>query len=176
MSGTLSIGGKQIFSHSDVTDKVTYGSGIPADTVIQVVYAQTTTSTGINTSTFTDTSLSGTIKPASETSKILVFVNQQVRNAAPNPTTLGCRLRLLRDSTNIFDFASLASGAYDTFEITADSGGNVRISGYISTMYLDSPATKTEITYKTQAATNAGSHSFQNSGAPSMITLMEISG
>lgn len=35
MSGTLSIGGKQIFSHSDVTDKVTYGSGVPAGTVIQ---------------------------------------------------------------------------------------------------------------------------------------------
>lgn len=35
MSGALSIGGKQIFSHSDVTDKVTYGSGVPAGTVIQ---------------------------------------------------------------------------------------------------------------------------------------------
>lgn len=34
MSGTLTIGNKEIFSHSDATNKVTYGSGVPADTVI----------------------------------------------------------------------------------------------------------------------------------------------
>ena len=34
MSGTLSIGGKQIFSHSDVTDKVTVGSGFPAGVIV----------------------------------------------------------------------------------------------------------------------------------------------
>lgn len=43
MSGTLSIGGKQIFSHSDVTDKVTYGSGIPAGTVVSIVTQVTDT-------------------------------------------------------------------------------------------------------------------------------------
>jgi len=155
----------------------TIGSSVvfPAGHVIQVVFAQTTTITGINTATFTDTSLSGAITPTSATSKILVFINQEVRNAAANPTTLGCRLKLLRGTTDIFDFSSLASGAFDTFEITADGGGNVRMSGYISTMYLDSPATTSATTYKTQAATNAGPHSFQNSGAPSMMTLMEIS-
>ena len=38
MSGTLSIGNKEIFSHSDATDKVTYGSGIPAGSVIGTSY------------------------------------------------------------------------------------------------------------------------------------------
>ena len=40
MSGTLSVGGKLIFQHSDNGDVVTYGSGIPAGTVLQVEYAE----------------------------------------------------------------------------------------------------------------------------------------
>lgn len=40
MSGTLSVGGKLIFQHSDNDDVVTYGSGIPAGTVLQVEYAE----------------------------------------------------------------------------------------------------------------------------------------
>jgi hypothetical protein len=43
MSGTLSVGGKQIFSHSDVTDKVTYGSGVPVGTVIKTLTFESTT-------------------------------------------------------------------------------------------------------------------------------------
>lgn len=38
MSGTLSVGGKQIFTHSDVTDKVTVGSGFPAGIVVNFTY------------------------------------------------------------------------------------------------------------------------------------------
>lgn len=181
MAGEIQLNGTSFASESSGTitlNNGTLGSSVvfPAGHVIQVVFAQTTTATSINSSTFTDTSLSGAITPTSATSKILVFINQEVRNAAANPTTLGCRLKLLRGTTDIFDFSSLASGAFNTFEITADGGGNVRLSGYISTIYLDSPATTSAITYKTQAATNAGSHTFQNDGAPSMITLMEISG
>ena len=46
MSGTLSVGGKQIFSHSDVTDKVTYGSGIPAGTIVQTKVVKDSTARG----------------------------------------------------------------------------------------------------------------------------------
>jgi hypothetical protein len=140
---------------------------------LQVVQATYSIATSINTSTFTDTGLSISITPTSSSNKIMVMINQQVRNAAGNPSTLGCRLRLLRGSTNIIDFSS-GGGAFDSFEITADGGGNVRLAGYISVMYLDSPSTTSAVTYKTQASTNAGSHAFQNSGAPSLITVMEV--
>ena len=46
MSGTLSVGGKQIFSHSDATDKVTYGSGIPAGTIVQTKVVKDSTARG----------------------------------------------------------------------------------------------------------------------------------
>jgi len=141
--------------------------------ILQVAQATYSTSTNINTSTFTDTGLSISITPTSSSNKIMVMINQQVRNAAPNPSTLGCRLRLLRGSTNIIDFSN-SGGGFDSFEITADSGGNVRLAGYISVMYLDSPSTTSAVTYKTQASTNAGTHAFQNSGAPSLITVMEV--
>jgi len=155
----------------------TNGSGalswIGAGKILQVTQATYSTNTNINTATFTDTGLTASITPASSTSKILVFINQQVRNAASNPTALGCRLRLLRGSTSIVDFSN-SGGGFDSFEITADNGGNVRLAGYISVMYLDSPSTTSAVTYKTQASTNAGTHAFQNSGAPSFITLMEV--
>ncbi|OUU46723.1 MAG: hypothetical protein CBC12_10680, partial [Candidatus Puniceispirillum sp. TMED52] len=53
MSGTLTIGNKEIFNHSDATDKVSYGSGIPAGTVIQTVidtYARTSAQGGVSVS------------------------------------------------------------------------------------------------------------------------------
>ena len=141
--------------------------------ILQVAQATYSISTNINTSTFTDTGLSISITPTSSSNKIMVMINQQVRNAAGNPSTLGCRLRLLRGSTNIIDFSN-GGGAFDSFEITADGGGNVRLAGYISVMYLDSPSTTSAVTYKTQASTNAGTHAFQNSGAQSLITVMEV--
>jgi hypothetical protein len=155
----------------------TNGSGalswIGAGKILQVAQATYSTSTNINTSTFTDTGLSITITPTSSSNKIMVMINQQVRNAASSPTVLGCRLRLLRGSTNIIDFSN-SGGGFDSFEITADNGGNVRLAGYISTMYLDSPSTTSAVTYKTQASTSGGTHAFQNSGAPSLITVMEV--
>jgi len=144
-----------------------------AGNVLQVVQSTTRTTTTINTSTFTDTSLSASITPSSTSSKILVFISQQVRNAAANPTTLGCRIRLLRGSTNILSLSG-ENTAFDTFEITADGGGNTRIAGYINFNYLDSPSSTSSVTYKTQASTSAGAHSFQNDSSISMITLMEI--
>jgi hypothetical protein len=138
-----------------------------------VVQGISTTPTGINTSVFTDTSLTATITPSSATSKILVMVNQQVRNAASNPTTLGCRIRLLRGSTNVLSLSGEGT-AFDSFEITADAGGNVRLAGYISFVFLDTPATTSPVTYKTQAATNLANHQFQNENSKSIITLIEV--
>ena len=159
-------------------DDGTIGSGVvfPAGHVIQVVPGSTTTETVISTSTFEDTDLTASITPSSTSSKILVFVNQQVRNAASNPSTLGCRLRLLRNSGNILSLSGENSGQFDSFEITADGGGNVRFAGYISFNYLDSPSTTSLVTYKTQASANGGSHYFQNDSSISIMTLMEIAG
>jgi len=75
MSGTLSIGGKEIYSHSDTTDKVTYGSGIPAGTIVQTVshnaIADSHESVS-NSSTYTSSFLQDTITTKLQNSKIRI--------------------------------------------------------------------------------------------------------
>ena len=152
-------------------------AALPTGSVLQVVQATYSTETTIATTTYTDTGLSCSITPTSSTSKILVMVNQQARQVGgSNPTNAGFKLKLLRSSTSIVDFGS---GSGNTVEITADNGGNVRVASYTAVMYLDSPATTSSTTYKTQASVNSGSGfsaSFQGSSTGvSVMTLMEIS-
>ena len=74
MSGTLSIGGKQIFSHSDVTDKVTYGSGVPAGTVIDFKSSiMSNEISGITQDTWLATGLSIDITPKYINSKMVIW-------------------------------------------------------------------------------------------------------
>ena len=149
-------------------------AALPTGSVLQVAQFTATASTTIAAdSGFFDTSLTGTFTPLFSTSKVLITINQQNRAAASNPSNLGCRLALLRNGT-IINYFSASGSAADAFEITADNGGNVRLAGYISVSYLDSPATTSALTYKTQAYANAGSNVFQNNSSPSYITFMEI--
>lgn len=89
MSGTLSIGNKEIFSHSDATDKVTYGSGIPAGTVIQTVTDQHIQSSSITITTATPNDYLGSnlqcsITPKANGNKLYIqaFIDGIYNNAA----------------------------------------------------------------------------------------------
>lgn len=85
MSGTLSIGGKQIFSHSDVTDKVTYGSGVPAGSVIQTKFAETETEyESTSTTPTTLVNLRLFITPTIANSKILIALNGTAKSGSNN--------------------------------------------------------------------------------------------
>jgi hypothetical protein len=134
--------------------------------VLQVVNAQYSTQTSTTSTTFADTGLTATITPTSATSKILVFVNQVGchRNSGTNGAL---QLRLLRNSTSIITFEKYLGYNGGTVEINAGSA---------STTYLDSPATTSAVTYKTQLATDLGGFSLavQANGGTSTITLMEI--
>lgn len=136
-----------------------------AGNVLQVVNATYSTQVNNNTSTYADTGLTATITPTSASSKILVLINQSGCGKDSSNTQL--QLRLLRGSTTICQF-ELAAGA--------TSSTSLNIIGSCSTSYLDSPATTTATTYKTQLAssTNNVLVAVQVSGATSTITLMEI--
>ena len=143
--------------------------------VLQVVQGTTNTTTTVSANTYTDTTLSASITPTSSSSKILVLINQQsVVSVYAGPNGLG--LRLLRGSTPIFDPSPL-DGAGSPFLIygTAVSG----IFTTVSFSYLDSPATTSSTTYKTQGRpydSSLSSSIFQNgvTKATSTITLLEI--
>ena len=140
-----------------------------AGTVLQVVQGSTSTQTSTSSATFSDTGLTATITPTSATSKILVIVNQ-VSVAKTVGSGNYIQLRLLRNLTTISYIESL--GAY-----TAAAGSNY--IGSLGTNYLDSPATTSATTYKTQFCNgdNANPVVIQtNNGfaTTSTITLLEI--
>jgi hypothetical protein len=120
-------------------------ASLPAGSVLQVV--QGTTSTGVtSTSTsYADTGLTATITPTSATSKILVVITQPfyLDRSIYAVDLLG--FKVLRDSTTIYDPYSTFSGGP-----SFDGATSGRFAWVQSASKLDSPATISSITYKTQ--------------------------
>jgi hypothetical protein len=135
--------------------------------VLQVVNANYGTQVSSATNTYVDTGLTATITPSSATSKILVIASQNgLGKTAANSGSFG-NLQLLRGATSLLIFEN--QYAY-TFSALENNVGSSAVS------YLDSPATTSATTYKTQFknAGAAGSVFVQGSAAFSTITLLEI--
>jgi len=133
--------------------------------VLQVVSATTSTQTTNNTSTYADTTLTATITPTLNTSKILVMVSQNGCTKFSSDTAN--RVKLSRGATEI---AYISHSAGET-----SSTAYVGI-GSISINYYDSPATTSATTYKTQfmSLSNAAGVRVQDGNSLSTITLLEI--
>jgi hypothetical protein len=136
--------------------------------VLQVVNAQTSTLASSGSSTYIDTGLTATITPSSASSKILVLVNQNGldKNTANANNRIG--IKLLRGGTVIQTIGELFLFTGTALELYGTT---------VSTSYLDSPATTSATTYKTQFAnTNNTADVFvqANSQHTSTITLLEI--
>jgi hypothetical protein len=134
--------------------------------VLQVVAASYNTETSSATNTFVDTGLTATITPSSASSKILVIANQSGCYKDSNNTYLG--LRLMRGATELAFFESFGGN-----NATAAANG----FGSCSTSILDSPATTSATTYKTQfrSEQNLSRVLVQVASARSSIVLLEIS-
>lgn len=147
-------------------------AGLGAGTVLQVVQYVLSGVNGTSTSssTFIDTGLSASITPKFATSKILVQVNQGGCGKTGGNT--GVNYRLYRNGSQIQ--VILDAGFYNG-SATVDNR-----FGIISTTYLDSPATTSSVTYKTQFANfTSGTglayvQDFGNTQIASTITLTEI--
>jgi hypothetical protein len=144
-------------------------SGMPTGSVIQTVNATASTETYNNTSTLADTGLTATITPTSSTSKILVLVNQT--GCGKNSNNTKVQLKLLRNGSVIQDITGFGG-------VTDSTATN--FFGALSSCYLDSPATTSALTYKTQFASGGNNNTVyvqaSSSGVNSVstITLMEI--
>lgn len=152
----------QYYTGSAWTALVTGGGG----KVLQVVNSTTSTSTANSTSTYADTTLTATITPTLASSKVLVFVNQSIYKG--NASSTWMQIKLLRGASDLITFE--LRGAYN------DSASAANGAGSASTTYLDSPATTSATTYKTQfmSGANSASVTCQIAGGTSSITLMEI--
>jgi len=126
--------------------------------VLQVVQGITTTATTVSSSTFTDTTLSATITPKFNTSKILVMLSQSYRITRASAACFG-GFRLLRGSSTVIWTANTESSANTTpygFGVGATGATNSQLYNTFSLQYLDSPATTSATTYKTQVGTYDG--------------------
>jgi len=147
-------------------------AALPTGSVLQVVQATTTTSTTITSSTYTDTTLTANITPTFSTSKILVLVTQsaKIRRTINSPDG---GLRILRGST-------VLATTDRTPSLSADVGPESYLYVAITWAmnYLDSPATTSATTYKTQAHIqgNPGGETIllQENSQISTIILLEI--
>jgi hypothetical protein len=136
--------------------------------VLQVVNATYSTATTSASSSFADTGLTASITPSATTSKILVIVDQAGVYKTDQTAGSGVYINLMRGATQIVaDFAG-AAGFTNTlaFNYVGSSG----------TSYLDSPATTSSTTYKTQFRSNASGNliGVQVLSSVSTITLLEI--
>ena len=142
--------------------------------ILQVVQATYSTETTIASTTFTDTGLSASITPSATTSKVLVLV-QQFNSRYRLSNGQGSGINLLRGSTTIYSSTTKNTAGY----IGIPGGQNeVNLLTMTPLHYLDSPATTSSITYKTQIAalttSSSGTATAQTEGNMSTIILMEV--
>lgn len=153
---------------------LTVAGGVPSwatpagGKVLQVVFARTTTQASSSSSSYADTNLTATITPSSATSKVLVLVSQNglVKSAASANNRIAIRLN--RGATDL---------GHNFVSDGLDTGTALLNYGTASTSYLDSPATTSATTYKTQFISNAGTATVYcqyGSSQYSTITLLEI--
>jgi hypothetical protein len=134
--------------------------------IVQIVTGSTDVQTGSASTTYADTTLTATITPTLSTSQILIFVNQA--GCQKYATNTSMALRLVRGSTTILQMATIAGGTGSTADLNW---------GTMSATYLDSPATTSSTTYKTQFNSTNGTTqaTVQHGGPTSTIVLMEVS-
>ena len=144
------------------------GTVFPAGAVLQVVSATTSTAVSSSSSAYADSGLTATITPTSATSKILVLFNQNIFKSSGNAGN-NINIKIFRGATDLGVFAN--SQLYNN---TAQEA-----YGSCGASYLDSPATTSATTYKTQFSNGNNTALVRcqpDSNGKSAITLMEIAG
>lgn len=130
--------------------------------ILQVVQASTTTVVSSASATPVDTTLTCSITPQSNTSKILFLVSQNIYS---NAAGTGGIIKVLRDSTVLSTTIDICFGA---------ASGSVQ---QYALNYMDSPATTSSLTYKTTISRNSGVGTIytQVNANPATIVLLEVS-
>ena len=142
---------------------------IGAGGILQVVSATYSTSVAIASTSYTDTGLQASITPTSSSSKILILVNQAGGLRRDSTGEQSGYTNLVRGATQITQIIS----------IQRMTGSSNQYAPYFNgIVFLDSPATTSSTTYKTQGKVantdETGTIYFQVNSLTSTITLLEI--
>ena len=144
-------------------------SALPAGSVLQVVQGSIDTQASTSSSAYSDTGLTASITPKFATSKILVLISHPENAKSNGNASNAISFNLCRNGTQIVKFSANTGGTSTAASAFFGQSFN----------YLDSPATTSSTTYKTQfnSTQNVGTTYVQYSGTSnnlSTITLMEI--
>lgn len=149
---------------SSATNGVKWAAPAGGGKVLQVVYGSTSTGVATASATYIDTGLTATITPSSTASKVLVITNH-VECSKNGDTRM--RMKLLRGATDILQLG----------QNTGNTNNSNMDNFFIGCSYLDSPATTSATTYKTQFNNQDATGNTQvtgNNTCVSTMILMEI--
>jgi hypothetical protein len=138
--------------------------------VLQVVQANYSTTVNTYSTSYADTGLTASITPSSSSSKVLVIISQGFW-VGRNSTNAGLWMQLQRGSTPL-------QTRWVQSEAAQPGGSPVAIASTTTHTYLDSPATTSSTSYKTQfklvSADIGGWGGAANYQTESNILLLEI--
>lgn len=160
--------GQVLMADSAEATGLKWGTASASGTIKQTVTSSYNTNATTTDSAFTDTGLTATITPTSNTSKILILITQTFGCRRTDTGQMGAVANLWRNSTQINNDTTMVYGIMNTTGSGVDSW--VR-SGFT---YLDSPASTSALTYKTQFAQRNTCTAYANKDGISYITLIEI--
>jgi hypothetical protein len=163
---TVGANGTTLVADSSEATGLKWAAAAGGGKVLQVVFASTTTLVDNSTNTYADTGLTATITPSSASSKVLVIVNQGGLHKGNGNSGNAIDMILLRGATTLANFAK--------YELNTNTA--MYLQGSTGTNYLDTPATTSATTYKTQFMNpqNTSYVSVQRDSTFSGITLLEI--
>ena len=140
----------------------------------QVVQASTTTETQLQTTSFGDTNLTGSITPTSTSSKIIVDVRGFVMiDASVSSSGRNANHRLIRTISG--SDTTLQTDEH-TLTMTGSGSNNAGYIFQIGYQFLDSPSTTSAVAYFCSVKVSAGTLYFNDNSANNLtnFTLMEI--
>jgi hypothetical protein len=158
--------GTVLTADSAEADGVKWATPAAGGKILQVVMGSTSTNVSTSSGTYSDTGLTATITPSATTSKVLVLATQN--GCFKNTTTFtGIDMILVRNGSQVIQIAGGAG---------SNGVAENNLIPTIATSYLDSPASTSALTYKTQfRVSNGGSVGVQRNAEPtSSIILLEI--
>jgi hypothetical protein len=175
-SGSVTLSSPAVSGTTTLTLPTTSGTvltsgtntNFPTGSIVQVVYASTTTEFTTTSTTLQNTGFSASITPTSSSNKILVISNNSmyVNINGQGTTFVYCRASLARGSTQLQEQRMAMNTGLTS---VTDIAGSPNIT------YLDSPATTSSVTYRiyVSALTTSFSTTFASQGASS-LTLIEV--
>jgi hypothetical protein len=168
-------------------DSIVPTTGVPTGGgggIVQVVSNTKTDTASVSGLTFGDVGLSATITPKSSSNKILILVQANIGSSVG----YSMKARLMRDSTAIHIGDADGNRPRATTEVSQTYGNTITYNADQANMiFLDSPATTSQVTYKIQMASYSSyivyinrngadlDTSSYDASTASSITLMEVS-